>query len=277
MRPGWNVAAVIVTALGLGLPVPHVDTAQAQPASQQRPPPPSGAPATAPPPTTPGPYKGVAITLPEPSKDSSFQAFRKGLTGVARRKDRAALTRLIVSKDFFWERESGNGADPKKSGIANFAAAIGLDTPEDPDTGWDTLAIYADDPTVFGLSDRPGVVCGPADPGFNEDEFQALLDATQTDVSDWFYPVVGGIDLRSAPRSNAPSLGKIGLTFVRVLAFDAATVSSPDAAEFLRIILPSGRIGFVRANQIASLGVSQICYVKEGNAWKIAGMLGGAE
>jgi hypothetical protein len=271
MRTGWKVAPAIVAALAFALPLPQVDTAQAQPAGQQRPPSPGGAP----PPAKPGPFKAVAITLPVPHDDPSFEAFLTLLGEIAARKDRAALAKLVVSKGFFWERESGNGADAKKSGIANLAAAIGLDNPEDPDSGWDTLAIYAEDLTVFALTDRPGVVCGPSDPGFNEDEFQALLDATKTDVSDWIYPVAGGTELRSAPRPNAPVAEKLGLVFLRLLAFDAAP--DPAAADFVRVMLPSGKTGFVKAVEIASLGVSQICYLKEGNAWKIAGILGGEE
>jgi hypothetical protein len=227
---------------------------------------------------SPGPYKGVAITLPEPLKDPSFEAFRAELGKIAQRKDRAALARLIVGKGFFWERESGNAADPKKSGSANFAAAIGLDIPDDPDTGWDTITIYAEDATVFGLSDRPGVVCGPADPAFNETEFDALVDASRTDVSDWIYPVRRGIDLYAAARPDAAPVEKVGLTFIRVLAPEGPGEQfDPVAAEFARVMLPSGKTGFVKIIDIASLGVSQICYVKEGGAWKIAGVLGGAE
>jgi hypothetical protein len=269
------LAPVILAVTVLGLLLYRPDAAFAQPAGGQRanPPPPQVAK-----PPAPAPYKAIAITLPEPLKDSAFEAFRKELGRIAQRKDRNALARMIAGKGFFWERESGNGADPKKSGIANFAAAIGLDIPDDPDTGWDTIMIYAEDATVFGLSDRPGVVCGPAEPGFNEDEFQKLLESTRTDVSDWIYPISPNIDLRAAPRADAAAEGKVGLTFVRVLAFDASPdPSNPAAAEFVRVMLPSGKTGFVKVTDIASLGVSQICYAKEAGAWKIIGVLGGAE
>ena len=269
MRPGWNIAPAIVAVLVFALQAPQLGTAQAQPAGQQRPP--SGEA----PPAKPAPYKAVAITLPVPLEDQSFEAFRIKLGEIAERKDRAALAQLIVGKGFFWERESGNGADAKKSGIANFAAAIGLDNPDDPDSGWDTLAIYAEDPTVFGLSDRPGVVCGPSDPGFSEDAFQALLDTTKTDVSDWVYPVARGTELRATPRPDAPVVEQLGLVFLRLLAFDA--MPDPATADFVRVMLPSGETGFVKSVEIASLGVSQICYAKEGGGWKIAGMLGGEE
>jgi hypothetical protein len=274
MQRQWRFGPVaIVIAAVAGLLQPS-DSVRAQPASPQRPP--SAAAPSAP--ATPAPYKAVAITLPETLKDPGFEALRKELAGIAQRKDRAALARLTVQKGFFWERETGNGADPKKSGIANFAAAIGLDSPDDPETGWDMIMIYAEDATVFGLSDKPGVVCGPADPGFNEDEFQALLTATKTDVSDWIYPIKPGIDLRSASRPNAPVAEKVGLTFIRVMATDAPPdTANPAEADLLRVMLPSGKTGFVKGDEIASLGVSQICYVKEGGAWKITGVLGGVE
>jgi hypothetical protein len=272
MQRQWKYSTGIAVALLLVL-LPQ----QPAPAQGQRGPGTEAPQAQAPAPGTPGPYKAIAITLPEPSKDASLDAFRKQLGGIAERKDRAALARLIVRQGFFWERESGNGADPNKTGIANLAAAIGLDNAEDPDAGWDTILIYAEDPTVFGLSDRPGVVCGPSDPGFNEDEFQALLDATRTDISSWIYPVARGIDLRAAPRADAPSMEKVALTFIRVLGSDAAGQANPAAGDFVRVMLPSGKVGFVRIADIASLGVGQLCYLKEDGAWKIAGVIGGAD
>jgi hypothetical protein len=221
------------------------------------------------------PYKPVVITLPERSKDPSFEAFRRQLAAVAERKDRAALARLIVRKGFFWEREGGEGVDAEKSGAANFATAIGLDNPDDPDIGWDIIAIFADDPTVFDFPDRPGVVCGPADPGFDQDAFEALLEATQTDVSSWVYPITTGVDARSAPRADAPVVEKVGPTFIRVLASEEQQDAA--AEEFVRVLLPSGKTSFVDVAEIAPLGAGQFCYIKEDGAWKIAGVIGGVE
>jgi hypothetical protein len=39
----------------------------------------------------PKPYKPVAVTLPQPYNDPSFEAFRKQLGEIASHKDRAAL------------------------------------------------------------------------------------------------------------------------------------------------------------------------------------------
>src|SRR5687768_11247640 len=95
-------------------------------------------------PAPPKPYKKVAVSMPAPINDPSFEAFRKQLGDIAQRKDRKALSEHIVSEGFFWERESGNGADEKKSGIENFAAATGLEAPDE--SGWEFLADYAAEP-----------------------------------------------------------------------------------------------------------------------------------
>lgn len=250
-------AALLAAGLAvvtLGVPV------QAQPAA--------GAP-------TPGPYAPVAIKLPVPLEDASFVAFRKQLAAIAQRRDRAALARLLVRTGFFWERPDGDAADKKKSAFANFAAAIGLDDADDPDTGWDTIAIYAQDPTVAPLRHRPGVVCGPADPDFDVAALQALIDRTQTDVSDWVYPLTERLALLAEPRDDAPIVETVGPVFVRILPVEAPLDTA--AAEFVRVLAPSGRSGFVRVDGLASLGVSQICYVKDGGAWRITGVVGDAE
>ncbi len=48
-----------------------------------------------------GPYKPVPITLPAAMNDPTFDAFRKELTEIARKKDRAALAQLVAAT-FFW-------------------------------------------------------------------------------------------------------------------------------------------------------------------------------
>jgi hypothetical protein len=265
MQRRWTIGSVTVVALALGLLLPPADMAQAQSKNSAQP-----APAAS------GPYKAVAVTLPERSKDPSLDAFRKTLAGIAERKDKAALAKLL-HKGFFWQRESGNGADPKKSAMANFSKAIGLDNREDPDAGWEAIVIYAEDPTAFALSDRQGVVCGPADPGFEEDALQALTESTKSDIGDWVYPLEAGVELRSAARADAPVTDKVGLTFVRVIGSDGPEDANPAAAEFLNVMLPSGKSGFVKIEDVAALSVSQLCYIKDGGNWKIAGVLGGAE
>ena len=218
----------------------------------------------------PGPYKPVAIVLPKPLEDPSFTAFRKGLGAAADKKDRAALARMVVAQGFFWERENGDGADKKKSGIDNLAAALGL--ARNDSGGWDMLASYADEPTAAPNAQHAGVLCAPADPAFDAKAFEALLATTHTDEGEWGYPVSDGIDVHSAPQANAPVIGRLAAAFVRVAPEATANVPS-----YLRIITPEGKAGYVSVDSIAPIGNDQICYVKNGGGWKITGYIGGGE
>ncbi len=123
-------------------------------------------------PAPPGPYKSVPVTLPPRQTDASLDAFRKDLDEITKKKDRAALAGKVVAKGFFWQREDSNDADPKKSGIDNLAAALGLDAPDG--SGWQALANYAADATATSLPEMKGVVCSPAMPSFNEEEMEKV-------------------------------------------------------------------------------------------------------
>src|SRR5215831_5610153 len=88
----------------------------------------------------PAPYSVVPVAPAKPVSDPTLDAFRKELGDIAKRKDRAALSRLIVYRGFFWEGDD-KSADPRKSGIDNLAAALGLDAKDG--SGWDALAELA--------------------------------------------------------------------------------------------------------------------------------------
>jgi hypothetical protein len=219
------------------------------------------------------PYKAVALTPPVPVTDPSFEAFRKQLADVAKRKDKAALGRMIVAQGFFWEGETGDKTDKAKSPLENLARALSLDD----GSSWSTIADHASDPTASEFPERQGVMCSPADPGFNEKELEELATSTQTDVLDWGYPIQDGIEVRSGPQPNAPVIEKLGMHFVHVLTDGEFLPQSGNGAQPLRVATPSGKVGFVSAEAIAPLGGDQLCYIKEGDAWKIVGYVGGEE
>jgi hypothetical protein len=62
---------------------------------------------------------------------------------------------------------------------------------------------------------------------------------------------------------------------VRVLA-DNVPPDDPNKEAFLHIATPSGKAGYVPLEAMSSLGTDQLCYSKEGGAWKITGFFGGA-
>ncbi len=232
--------------------------------------PPAGAQTPAPPPAPPKAYKPVAVAPAEPMKDPSFEAFRKQIGEIAQKKDRAALAKL-VAPNFFWQSDDEDKADKKKSGIDNLSEAIGL-AGKDAE-GWDVLANYAAEQTASASSDQPNMFCAPADPTFDDKALEDLAKATQTDPSEWGYPLSNGVEVHGTAQANSPVIEKLGMHFVRVMPDDSAA-SSPDAAPMLRIVAPSGKVGFVTAESVAPLGNDQICYLKEGSGWKIGGIIG---
>jgi hypothetical protein len=216
------------------------------------------------------PYRLVPITLPPVVKDAGFEAFRMQLADIAKKKDRAALARLVAAS-FFWIPEDTDAVDKSKSAIDNLAHAIGLDRQGAP--GWDTLASFALERTGRPDPQRPGVICAPAEPDFDENAASDLANATHTEASDWGYPVRDGVEVRAGREPNAAVIGKLGLHLVRVLPDD-----SPANAVLLstvKVLTPQGKIGFVAFNSILSLLSEQMCYLKDANGWKIAGYIGG--
>jgi hypothetical protein len=269
MRRPHPASVTLAAGLLVALLMPSSLLAQGQPpAPAQQPAPAPGQP---PAPAPVKPYNPVAIKPPQPLKDPSFETFRKQLETIANKKDRAGLARL-VSQSFFWMAADKDAADKKKSGIDNLSKAIGLDGKDAQ--GWDLLIAYAGEATVEPDPDRKGVVCGPADPSFDDKAAEALANDTQTDASEWGYPIADGVEVRQAAQASAPVIEKLGLHLVRVLPDD-----SPAAAvqvDFVRVATPSGKTGYVAIDAVLPLANDQMCYIKDGNAWKIAGYIGGS-
>jgi hypothetical protein len=256
-----NPVSLAVTAAVLASLV--APTAAAQP--QKSTPPPQSA--------APKPYRPLPVTLPAPITDPSFDAFRKEVVSVAQRKDRAALARMVVAKGFFWEREDGKRA-PKKSSVDILAQALNLSAKDG--SGWEALAGFGAEGTAAPLPERKDVLCAPANPEYDERGLEELAQTTDTDPLEWGYPLRPDVDVRETPSATAPAVEKLGMHFVRVLDDESQSTAST-AGEWLRVVAPSGKVGFVPADALTSPAGAQLCFVKEGNAWKIAGMVGGGE
>ncbi len=222
-------------------------------------------------PAPPKPYKTIAVTPSQPYNDPSFAAFRKQLGDIANRKDRAALARL-VARNFFWMGEKGDKADKKKSGIDNLAGAIDLDAKDG--SGWETLIAAANEATLEPVPERKGVMCSPATPKFDEMAADQMAKDTGTDPSEWGYPNKDDVEVHAAAQANAPVIEKLGQHLVRVMPEEPTQGGQVQESPFIRVVTPSGKVGFVLEELISSLDTDQICYVKDGNGWKIAGYAG---
>jgi hypothetical protein len=259
MRHPFAALTLILAVTAVTL-APEIAGAQGQ--SQQAPP--KAAPVK--------PYKPLAVTPPGPYGDQSFAAFRKQLADVVQHKDRAALGKLVVTQGFFWIQDK-DLADKRKPGVDNLAKAIDLDAKDG--SGWDVLAGYANEPTASPFQDRQGVICAPANPSMDSKAFQALLQSTQTDPSEWAYPLKEGTEVRGAAQPNAPVVDKLGEYLVRVLP-DSAPSDNGSQPAYLHVALPSGKSGFVPAEAISGLGGDEMCFSKDASGWKITGYFGGA-
>jgi hypothetical protein len=115
-----------------------------------------------------------------------------------------------------------------------------------------------------------GLVCSPGEASFDEVAADELADATQTDATDWVFPIRDGVEVRSG--QDAAVIETLGLYLVRVIPDDspANAVLSP-----IKVLTPSGKVGFVPLDSVLPIGGEQMCYVKEPSGWKIAGFLGG--
>jgi hypothetical protein len=229
-------------------------------------------PAFKPPPMAPiKHYPAVAVRPPTPFSDPGFISFRKDLAEAAAHKDRAALGKLVWPQ-IFWIQDN-DLVDKKRSGIDNLAKAIDLDAKDG--SGWDILTGFANEPSAMELPQQKGVYCAPADPTIDPVALEALGKATQTDPSEWGYPLQDGVELHTEAAPNAPVIEKLGMNLLRVLP-DSGAAADPHAPLMLHVATPSGNTGFVDAQALAPLGGDQMCYAKDGNGWKIAGYFGGA-
>jgi hypothetical protein len=222
-------------------------------------------------PAPPKPYKAIPVTLPQPYADPSFTAFRKQLADIASKKDRAALARLVAG-NFFWMGEKGDKADKKKSGIDNLAAAIDLDAKDG--FGWEGITAAADEATLEPVPERKGIMCSPASPKFDETAAQQMAKDTGTDESEWAYLTKPDVEVHAAAQANAPVIEKLGVHLVRVMPEQPAANAPQQQNPLLRVVTPSGKVGFVAWDSLSSLGTDQLCYVKDATGWKIAGYAG---
>jgi hypothetical protein len=219
----------------------------------------------------PKPYKAVSIVPPQPMNDPSFEAFRKQVGAAAEKKDKKALGDL-VSKSFFWMGEKGDKADKKKAGVDNLAKAINLDAKDG--SGWDSLSGFASEQTASPYPEKKDTICAPADPQFDPQALEALAKATGTDEGEWGFPTQPNLEMHAAAQPNSPVVEKLGMHFIRVMD-DGADQQGDNP--MIKIVAPSGKVGYVPADSISPLGNDVMCYAKEGGAWKIAGFIGGEQ
>jgi len=135
------------------------------------------------------------------------------------------------------------------------------------------LAAFAAEATADPHSQRKGVICGPGEPKYDNAAASELGDQTGTTSASWYYPVSNGIEVRGGLARGSAVVGKLGMHLVWI--YPDESPAGVVNAETVRIVLPSGTFGYVAADALMPLPGDLLCYSKEGNAWKLAGFIGG--
>jgi hypothetical protein len=222
------------------------------------------------------PYKIIPLTIAPAPADASFTSFRQEVGRVAKDRVYAELERLVVAQGFFWAGDFGRGFDPKKTSAENFAAAIRLE--RDEAIGWNNLAAFAAFPDATPMASRPGVICAPSRPLFDEVEFDRINTAAISPAG-WVYPRTANVAMRSAPRPASAVIETLGLHLVRLLGYEASETNFDTArAAWARVAAPSGKTGFVAPGALMPLQTDQLCYRKDlMGRWLIVGYVTASE
>ncbi len=232
----------------------------AVPASAQQPPPQA----------PPKAYKPVVVSAPAPMSDAGLDALRKQMGDIAGKKDKKGLAGVVVAKGFFWDRADGKPADGKKPSVDNLSAAVGL--PDD--AGWDSLGAYAAEPTAAPSDAHKDAVCAPASPQYDQKALDALAKATGTDPFEWGFVSQAGSEIHAKADAKSPLVEKVDMILIRM--YEDPNASS-EGGDFTRVVAPSGKVGYISSDAVRMLQSDQLCYVKDGAAWKIGGYIGGGE
>jgi hypothetical protein len=216
----------------------------------------------------------VVVQIPDAPSDPGFAAFRAEFAAVAKRRVYAELARLVVARGFFWERDFSHKLDPRRSGVENLAAAVGLEHGDG--SGWTTLALFAAEASAAAIDGRPGVICGPARARFDDAEFNALIARTGSDAVDWAYPRAAALAVRASADMAGVVVETLGLHFVRLRRYAAKDGEPlPARTAWTHIATPAGRTGFVAPGTLLSPYAERLCYARDiTGRWRITGFVG---
>jgi len=175
-----------------------------------------------------------------------------------------ATERQLAAYRQLWEEDKSR---PRIQGFVSLVCAK-------DGSGWEALTAAANEATLEPVPERKGIMCSPASPKFDEMAADQVAKDTGTDPSEWGYPSMPSVEVHAAAKADAPVIEKLGMHLVRVMPEQPAAGVSEQQMPFLRVVTPSGKVGFVAEESISSLGTDQICYIKDATGWKIAGYAG---
>jgi hypothetical protein len=104
------------------------------------------------------------------------------------------------------------------------------------------------------------------------------LSTTGTQPEEWGFPVKGSLDVHATGQPSSQVIEKVGSILVRIMPEEplpgAGDAPLPQLGSyFVRILTPSGKVGYVPDDTISALDNDRLCFVKDAAGWKITGYI----
>jgi hypothetical protein len=227
------------------------------------------------------PYPEVKVQVPEQYKpDAAFTKLQKSISDAVASKNAQVLFAL-VGPTFVWlqEDEIADQFDFGGDALQNFKVLFGFrEAGKHVDGGvkdgpyWDDLANFAANTKFQRASDT--LVCGPmAAIVSDQDAFdQARQKIGADDSTEWYF-TLGETNVTASPGGGA-TVGHVGQVALPLLdEFPQAREGSSEApaVTHLKVMLPSGKSGWIPVSAALLLEPDRLCYaMTESGDWKIA-------
>ncbi len=227
------------------------------------------------------PYPIVKVELGDTYQpDPAFQKLQKSLADIVAKKDLQALTAL-VGPSFVWvtagevSESFDFGGDPVQNfkvvfGFRDYRKYVDGGVPDGP--YWDSLAAFAADKSYEQSAET--LVCGPINATIADDNiFESAKQKIGADDSTEWYFAIADANVTANPTGGA-QVGRINKIAVPILDTYPSVPEgqSGPPATHLKVLLPSGKSGWVAMSAVLPLVSDRLCYARLQNGdWKIAG------
>jgi hypothetical protein len=162
----------------------------------------------------------------------------------------------------------------------NFKVLFGFRAPgADTDGGvvdgprWDVLTAFAADGSYSQVTEGGNLVCSPISAEFDDEEYQRAREAIEPDDDgvEWYFTTTE-VTVTKSPDNHSQPIGQLNGIAVPLLdVFPAAVENQPTPpATYVKILMPSGKVGWIPAEVARPLSSDRLCYAKTPSGeWKI--------
>jgi len=214
------------------------------------------------------PYTAVKVQLADVHEpDAPFKQMRKAFAEAVSKKDEQRLFTL-VGPTFVWSSQGlpKDTFDFGRDALHNFKVAFGFREPgKDVDGGvadgpyWDLLAAFTAEKAFFVTAGR--LVCGPISATVvDEDTFERAKETIDADDSIEWYFTLADTPVTATPAGGA-LIGQVKQVALPVVdAHPPAQGESVPPVTHLKVLLPSGKSGWIPASAAIPLVTDRLCY-----------------